>query len=81
MDKVPKKKTASVNFTCALFSLLDFLTLVLKHRWGVSTQGCIYLRRVQISQDKLVKQALVWLCVVWFRAILLGTSYASLIQP
>jgi len=27
MDKVPKKKTVSVNFTCTMFSLLDFLSL------------------------------------------------------
>jgi hypothetical protein len=27
MDKVPKKKVVSVNFSCAVFSLLDFLTL------------------------------------------------------
>jgi len=27
MDKVPNKKTVSVNFSCALFSLLDFLSL------------------------------------------------------
>jgi len=26
-DKVPKNKTASVNFCCAVFFLLDFLTL------------------------------------------------------
>jgi hypothetical protein len=32
MDKVPKRKAVSVNFTHALFSLFDFLTLVLKHR-------------------------------------------------
>jgi len=27
MDKVPKKKIVSVNFSCAVFSLFDFLTL------------------------------------------------------
>jgi len=27
MDEVSKKKIVSVNFTCALFSLLDVLTL------------------------------------------------------
>jgi hypothetical protein len=27
MDKVPKKKTVSVKFSRALFSLLDFVTL------------------------------------------------------
>jgi len=26
-DEVPKKKTESVHFLCAVFSLLDFLTL------------------------------------------------------
>jgi len=27
MDKVPNKKTVSVNFICTLFSFLDFLIL------------------------------------------------------
>jgi len=27
MDKVPKKKIVSVNFSCTVFSLLDFLTI------------------------------------------------------
>jgi len=27
MDKVPKKKSVSVNFSCAVFCLLDFMTL------------------------------------------------------
>jgi len=27
MDKVPKIKIVSINFCCAVFSLLDFLTL------------------------------------------------------
>jgi hypothetical protein len=27
MDKIPKKKNVSLNFSHALFSLLDFLTL------------------------------------------------------
>jgi hypothetical protein len=63
MDEVPKKKTVSVNFTRAVFSLFDFLTLVPKHRYTVSTVGFI------LSQ----KQGL---CVVWFRAIWFGTSLA-----
>ena len=41
MDTVPKKKTVSVNFTHAMFSVFDFLTLVLKRPQGVSTLGCI----------------------------------------
>jgi hypothetical protein len=41
MDKVLKEKTVSVNFIRALFSVLDFLTLVLKHQRGVSPLGCI----------------------------------------
>ena len=41
MDKVPKKNTVSFNFTCALFSLLAFSTLVLKHQWGFSTLDCM----------------------------------------
>ena len=35
--------------------------------------AAFYLRRVQISHDDLVMQALVWLCMVQF-----GASYANL---
>jgi len=36
---------------------------------------------MQISQDDLAMQALVWLRRVRFRAIWFGTSYANLRQP
>jgi len=67
-DKVPKIKIVSVNFRCAVFSLLDFLTL----EAGITILCCIISRRVQISHDDWVPQALVWLCVVRFTAIWFG---------
>jgi len=70
MDKVPKKKIVSVNFSCAVFSLFDFLTLedgtdrlsqnVLKDLPFYT----VYLRRTEISCDDLIMQTLVWLCMV-----------------
>jgi len=51
MDKVPKKKTVSVNFPCDWFSLLDFSTLVLKHRWGVSTLHCIFQKSTDLTRQ------------------------------
>jgi len=70
MNEVPKKKILSVNFSRALFSLLDFLTL---EAWtdrstrNVSAELLLctvyYLRRVQTSSD-LMMQALVWLCMI-----------------
>jgi len=65
MEKVPKIKIVSVNFSCAVFSLLDFLTL---------EAGMIVhpVMSVQILHDDVVMQALVWLCVGRFRAIWFG---------
>ena len=42
-----------------------------------------YLRRMQISQDDLAMQALVWLQfkAIWFRAVQFCPSYANLRQP
>ena len=65
MDKVPKKKTMSVNFSRA-FPLLDFLTL--KDGTNRLSQNVCnelslyavqYLRRAEGSHDNLVMQALV----------------------
>jgi hypothetical protein len=66
----------SVNFPHALFSLLNFLTPEAGTKrvfQNVSKElplyAAYYLRRVQISHDDLVMQALVWLCMFWFQAI------------
>jgi len=65
MDKVPKKKTRSVNFSWA-FPLLDFLTL--EDRTNRSSQNVCnelslyavqYLRRAEGLRDNLVMQALI----------------------
>jgi len=37
-----------------------------------------YLRRVQISQDGLAMQVLVWFCMVWLRTIWFGATHAYL---
>jgi len=65
MDKDPKKKTASINFSCAVLSLLDILTLEagtdrLSQNFGkeLPFYTAYYLRIVQISHD-LAMQALV----------------------
>jgi len=92
MEKVPKNNTVSVNVCHALFSLLDFLTLEsgtdgLSRNVGAELPLYTgwYLRRAQISHD-LVKQALVWLIMVWYRVIQFGAvplsaSNANLRQP
>ena len=66
-----------VNFSRAVFSLLDFLTLEdgtdrLSRNVGteLSLYAAQYLRGLHISHDYLVMQALVWLHIVQFRAIL-----------
>jgi hypothetical protein len=46
-----------------------------------SPLSCILLSRAQIWQDSLVMQALVWWCMVRFRVIWFGASYAHLKQP
>jgi len=65
MNKDPKKKTVSINFSCAVLSLLDILTLEagtdrLSQNIGAGLPfyTAYYLRRVQISHD-LAMQALV----------------------
>jgi len=70
MDKVPKKKIASVNFSHALFSLLDFFILEygadrLFQNVSKELQLCAayHFRRAQIVHD-LVMQALVLLGMV-----------------
>jgi hypothetical protein len=70
MDKVPttttssSKKKVSVNFSCAVFSLLHFLTFEdgvgrLSQNVGKELKLCAvqYCRRAQISCDDLVMQA------------------------
>ena len=84
MDKVPKKKTMSFNFSWT-FPLLDFLTLedgtnrlpqnVCNE---LSLYAMQYLRRAEGSHDNLVMQALVWLQMVQFRAIQFVASYMNL---
>jgi len=51
--KPHKKKTVSVNFNHAPFSVL-------------------------FNHDDSEMQALVWLCMVWFRVICFGISFANL---
>jgi len=62
-----------VKFSCALFSLLDFVTLEDGTEMSSRNNGkelplntAQYLRRAEISQDDLVMEALVWLRVVQF---------------
>jgi hypothetical protein len=96
MDKVPppkKKKIMSVNFSCVLFSLLDFLTFEagidrLSQNVGkdLPLYTAKYPRGVLISRDDLVRQALVWLhiiqfSVIWFGVVQFSTSYTNLRQP
>jgi len=89
MEKVPKKKTVSVNFSHAVLSLLYFLIL------EDGTDNCpemsvrnYYSMLCNISEecrshDDLVKKYLVWLCMIPFRDIQFGVvwfsfSYANL---
>jgi len=90
MDKVPKKKVVSVNFSCALISVLDFQSPedgTYRLSWNVSKELLLYtaqyVRRAQISHDNLAMQTLVWLHIMQFRAIRFGAvwfiaSYANL---
>jgi hypothetical protein len=81
MDKVPKKKTVSVKFSRALFSLLDFVTLEdgtdrSSHNNGkeLLLNAVQYLRRVENSQVDLLMQALVWLHMVQFGVVQFDVS-------
>ena len=78
MDKGPKKKTVSINFSRAVFSLLDILNLEAgtdrlsqNISAGLPLYTAYYLRSVHSSHDS-VMQALVWLHMVQFRAIQFG---------
>jgi len=58
MDEVPKENMVSVNFLCALFALLDFLTLEagtervsLNVSQELPLYAAYYFRRAQISHD------------------------------
>jgi len=69
-DEVPKKKTVSVTFHCALFSLFDISTLeAMTDRLSqnismeLSFYTAQYVSRVQPSHD-LVMWVLVWLRTV-----------------
>ena len=73
-----------VNFSHAVFSLLDFLTLEdgtdrLSRNVGteLSLYAKQYLRELHISHDYLAMQALVWLHMVQFRANRFGTVWFS----
>jgi hypothetical protein len=78
MEKVPIKKIFSVNFSHILF----FISLPLK----MGPKGCpkmlvrnyhstlCNISKECTSQDDLLMQALVWLCMVWFGAIWFSTS-------
>jgi hypothetical protein len=75
MDKVPKQKIMSVDFCCALFSILDFYTLedvinMLFRNIGeeLPLYAAQHPRTAQISHDDMVTQGLVWLCMVRFSA-------------
>jgi hypothetical protein len=82
-----------VNFSHAVFSLLDFLTLEdgtdgLSRNVGTELPlyAAQYLRGLHTSHDYLVMQTLVWLHMVQFRAIWFGTvwfsaSYANIRRP
>jgi hypothetical protein len=79
MGKVPEKKTVPVNSCHTLFSLLDCLYLedgFITSSRNVSMELLLYaaqyLRTAQISHDDLVRQALVWLCMVWFQTTWFG---------
>jgi len=79
MDKAPKTEDLSVNFSFALLSLLNFLTLeaLLIGCPEISVQNLhSMLRNIleQISHDDLVMQDLVWLKAVQFGAVRFGTS-------
>jgi hypothetical protein len=62
MSEVPNKNTVSVNFSCTVLSLLDFLTredgtdrLSQNTYKDLPFYAAYYLRRVQISYDDLVR--------------------------
>ena len=90
MYKVPKEKIVSINFSGALFSLLDFLITVDGNDrlyQNVDNELTLYTawypRRAHILHDDLVMQALVLLCEVqfWeiqFGVVHFGISYANL---
>jgi len=77
VDKVPKQKIVSVNFSNTVISLLGFLTFEdgtdrLPRNVGKELSLCaVYLRIVQISHDNLVMQVFVWLRTI------LRASYAN----
>ena len=83
-----QKRRLSVKFSCALFHLLDFVTLEdgtdrssRNNGKELPLNNAEYLRRAKISQDYLVMQALVWLRVVQFGEARVGPSYANLRRP
>jgi len=88
VDKDPKKKTVSVNFSCALFSLMDFLTLeagwIGCHKLPERNYYSVLSKECR-SRDDLAMQILVWLHMVTFRAVQFGavqfgTPYTNLIR-
>jgi len=87
-DRVQKKKTVSVNFSHAVFSILDFLrsgTDRLSQNIGTELQlhATQYSRTAQISHDDSVMQTLVWLQfeAIWFGVVQFGASCANLRWP
>jgi hypothetical protein len=75
----PPKNIVSVNIRRVLFLFLIW-------RWDRKVvpkplYAVYYPRKVQISHDNLVMQALVWLCMVKFRAARFDASYANLRWP
>jgi hypothetical protein len=66
----------SINFSYALFPVLDFLTLEdgndrLSRNVGAELPHYTtkYPRKAQIAPDDLAMQAMVWLRTVWLRVI------------
>ena len=84
MDKVPKKKTVSVNFSHALIFLLHLLSF--EYGTGVlrnvgkelPLHTVQYLSTARISHYNLVLQSLVWPHMVWFTAIQFGAVWLVL---
>jgi len=82
MDKAPKKKIVSVNFSHALFFWISLLLKIVpigspKMSIKIFHSMLRNISEEQISSHDLVIQDMLWLHVVWFRPIQFGASHAN----
>jgi len=75
MDKVPKNKIVSVHFSCALFSLLDFLALEDRtNRLSQNVGKELLLYAVQYFRYHMI----MWQCGPWFGSTWSGSERSGL---